>query len=92
MYGKYPLFYKSPKNCMGILRTCANNVYQASPRGGGWGRGYTRYFGLEMQLPAALQSRFFLFSIWGAVMLKNNKQKGEGIKPPLLILPKCIII
>ena len=33
MYGKYMLFYESPKNG-GYLRACANSVYQASPRGG----------------------------------------------------------
>ena len=32
MYGKYTLFYESPKN-WGCLRTCASSVYQASPRG-----------------------------------------------------------
>ena len=34
MYGKYTLFYESPKN-WGYLRTCGNSVYQASPWGGG---------------------------------------------------------
>jgi len=39
MYGKYMLFYESPKN-WGYLRACANSVYQASPQGGGtWERG-----------------------------------------------------
>ena len=36
MYGKYTLFYESPKN-WGCLRTCASSVYQASPRGEGPG-------------------------------------------------------
>ena len=39
MYGKYTLFYESPKN-WGYLRACANSVYRASPRGRGWERGY----------------------------------------------------
>ena len=36
MYGKYTLFYESPKN-WGYLRACVNSVYQASPRGEGSG-------------------------------------------------------
>ena len=36
MYGKYTLFYESPKN-WGYLRACANSVYHASPWGGGGG-------------------------------------------------------
>ena len=40
MYGKYTLFYESPKN-WGYLRPCANSVYQTSPWGGGaWERSY----------------------------------------------------
>jgi len=34
MYGKYMLFYESPKN-WGYLRAWANSVYQASPQGVG---------------------------------------------------------
>ena len=33
MYGKYSLFYESPKK-LGILRACLNSVYRASPWGG----------------------------------------------------------
>ena len=36
MYGKYTLFYESPKN-WGYLRACANSVYQ--PLLGGKGPG-----------------------------------------------------
>ena len=38
MYGKYTLFYESPKN-WGYLHPCANSVYQTSPRVGGGGGG-----------------------------------------------------
>ena len=34
MYGKYTLFYESPKT-WGYLRACANSVCQASPQGEG---------------------------------------------------------
>ena len=48
MYGKYTLFYESPKNG-GYLRACANSVYQASPQGGGaWGRGYVNDYQISI--------------------------------------------
>ena len=53
MYGKYMLFYESPKN-WGYLRACANTVYQASPRGEGPG---TR---LILLLPPKLEASSLL--------------------------------
>ena len=51
MYGKYTLFYESPKN-WGYLRPCANSVYQASPQWGGGGGGLGTRLSLQTELLA----------------------------------------
>ena len=62
MYGKYTLFYESPKN-WGYLHACANSVYQASHRGGGGGGGpgneaNSYYYLLSLPMKKPIVQRF----------------------------------